>query len=252
MIELLRNCAHGSEVSTYVVTDGVARRFVKVALTGEGRDALSSEIAGWNWYQSVRSPRREAPICRALRKDRHVVRIEISALDGVHGAAADGLHPNAGLIAKALEQYRTLWPLGADGTAPVHGDLSCDNLIDTADGLFVIDWEHFHPDGAPWGFDALYLLAEALYFHRLRHGAAGEPEFQLVAEQLRRLSHTRRLTEDMQTAPVAWTKRFIHANALRWRHELTRNPAKLPVTQLSDQEVQALDAGIRRAFAGTR
>ena len=96
MIELLRNCAHGSEVAVWRVGDATPR-FVKVAITSDGRQALDNEIAGWAWYRSVRRPD-QAAFCRTLRRDRHVVRIEVEALAGTQGRAGfPAPVPEAGL-----------------------------------------------------------------------------------------------------------------------------------------------------------
>lgn len=248
MISLLRNCSHGSEVATYVVDAGQARTFVKVALTPEGREALDSEAAGWAWYQSRRAPDRAAPICRMVRRDAHVARVEIDGIAGVPGRAADGIGANRPLIAAAIGQYCDVWTPDEAGRAPLHGDLSCDNLITGLGGLWIIDWEHFHPAGAPWGFDAVYLLCESLYFQRLRAGAAGDDDAPLAAAQMKRLADTHPLPAEMLSAPFAFTRNFIRANAQLWRGELARHPLKLPILSLAEEDVTTIDASIRDAF----
>lgn len=247
MIALVRNCAHGSEVATYVVNDDKGRRFVKVALTPEGRAALRSEVEGWTWYQSVRCPARPS-MCRTLRDDRHVLRIEIEAIEGRQGRAASGVRANTSLIAAAIEQYCTLWPASAAGTAPLHGDLSCDNLIETTGGLFIIDWEHFQSGAVPWGFDAVYLLFESLYFDIACDGTYGALEIDVIAQGLKQLNRCRPLRSEMQTAPLAFTRQFIRASGHLWRGELTRYPLKLPIVQLSDEQVRDIDLAVRRAI----
>jgi hypothetical protein len=248
MIALVRNCAHGSEVSTYLVDDGHGRRFVKVALTAEGRQALLSEIAGWTWYQSRRCPARAGLVCRTLRRDRHVVRIEIDALDGRQWKAADGLRANSQVVARAIDQYCAIWPANPQGLAPLHGDFSCDNLIDTPDGLFVIDWEHFHPDCAPWGFDAVYLLCESLYFHGMRHGKPGDECIRLVAAHIHRLRTTRTLPQQVLAAPLRFTREFIRGNLGLWRGDLARHPLKLPILSMPEDGVTAIDGALRAAL----
>ena len=248
MMVLLRNCAHGSEVATYVRGGNGGRMFVKVALTAEGRDALRSELAGWSWYQSARNAG-GPPMCRALRDDRHVVRIAIAGISGRAGRAADGVQRNALLIGRAIGQYCDLWPRG-ESLAPMHGEFSCDNFIDGAGGLVVIDWEHFRPAAAPWGFDAAYLLAEAIYFERQRGSGGDRNAAVFAADQLRRLASRGPLGDEMRRAPVRFVTTFIRAHAGFWRGELARNPMKLPVLSWSDAEVDAIDRAI--AAAGDR
>lgn len=244
MITLLRNCAHGSEVATYEVRDERGDRFVKVALTPEGRAALECELAGWSWYEHRRGMPR--PLCRLLRRDTHVVRIEIDRIPGRPGNSAGGVRANAPLIAAAIEQYVSLWP-ASDALAPVHGDFSCDNFIDGSAGLVVIDWEHFHPAGAPWGFDAVYLLAESLYFEHMKQQRITAEDAGIVAGHLRRLAAAGPLPEAARRAPVKFAREFIGANAHLWRGELARHPLKLPVLALSDAEAAAIDNAVAGA-----
>jgi hypothetical protein len=250
MIELLRNCAHGSEVAVWRIADAKPR-FVKVAITSDGRQALDNEIAGWAWYRSVRRPD-QAAFCRTLRRDRHVVRIEVEALAGTQGRAAAGITANEQLLEQAIEHYVQLWPMLADGLAPFHGDFSCDNFIAAADGLFVIDWEHFHPAGAPWGFDAVYLVAESLYFQVRRTGRAGPREYAVAQRLLRRLGAGHTLRPGMEETPVAFAREFIGSHAHLWGAELTRHPLKLPILAMSDVDVRRLDEGVRAATGAAR
>jgi hypothetical protein len=245
MIELLRNCAHGSEVAVWRM-ERPAARFVKVALTPDGRKALDNEIAGWTWYRSVRRAD-QTPFCRTLRRDRHVVRIEIEALAGRQGRAAAGITSNERLLEQAIDQYVQLWPVLADGMAPLHGDFSCDNFIAAAGGLFVIDWEHFHPAGAPWGFDAVYLVAESLYFHVQRAGEAGPREYAVARRLLRRLGARYPLQPGMGEAPISFALEFIRSHTHLWGAELGRHPLKLPILALRHEDVRRLDAGVRAA-----
>lgn len=244
MIALVRNCAHGSEIATYSIHDGRGRRYVKVALTPEGRAALRSEIQGWAWYQPLRWPERTTPICRALRDDRHVLRIEIDGIEGTRAHAAGGLSGNAPIVARAIDQYCALWPAAADGSAPLHGDFSCDNLIDTPSGVAAIDWEHFHPGGVPWGFDAAYLLFESFYFDSRRSGSRHR-EIAFISDRLGQLNRARPLPPPMLEAPLRFIRETIRTAAHLWRGELDRYPLKLPVTLLSDDEVTEIDRSVR-------
>ena len=247
MIALVRNCAHGSEVATYAVEDEQGRRFVKLSLTPEGRAALRSEIRGWAWYESVRWPGRSQPICRVLRDDRHVLRIEVQAIEGRQGRAAGGLRDNAALVGQAIDQYCALWTAAADGSGPFHGDLSCDNLFDTPGGVVIIDWEHFQPGGVPWGFDAIYLLCESLYFDIARDGTPGAGELRFVARRLQQLHRARPLAPDVLGSPLRFSRDVIRSFGQLWRSELVRYPMKLPIAQMTDADVARVDEAIRSA-----
>jgi len=48
MIELLKNCSNGNEVSTYLAVDNrYLKKIVKTAATSAGVDNLKREIEGW-------------------------------------------------------------------------------------------------------------------------------------------------------------------------------------------------------------
>jgi hypothetical protein len=246
MMTLLRNCAHGTEVATWSDDGRAGRTFSKVALTPEGCEALGREIAGWHWYQTRRCPDRP-PICTTLRRDRHVTRIGIERIEGTPGRAAAGLRANEALIAHAIDHYVEVWGTRGPDAAPLHGDLSCDNLIDGRDGLFIIDWEHFQPAAAPWGFDAVHLVAESLYFHHLASGLPRSSDCRTAARLLNRLHRARPLPPEMRLSPLDFTRRFIQANPALWGESLARHPLKLPLLAMASDDVCAIDAGIRQA-----
>lgn len=249
MIALLRNCAHGSEVATWVASDERGRRYVKVALTEEGRAALRSEAAGWRWYDTARRATRTT--CNVVRNDPHVVRIEILEVPGRAARAADGISGNSTLLERTLHHYCATWTPTA-APVPLHGDLSFDNVIDGPDGPVIIDWEHFQSDAAPWGFDVIYLLCESLYFERLRSGTVPAEAASLAARQLRVLGERGPVSEEAKTRPMRFVTRWIREHAPRWRIELTRHPMKLPVLSLRDSDLAAVDGALASAASGVR
>ncbi|HEX9972833.1 MAG TPA: hypothetical protein VGD14_12240, partial [bacterium] len=162
---MIRNCSHGSEIATYLVSEGgLSRHIIKVASTPAGIKNLKCEIKGWDWYQKARYQQDRDPVCRIIRDKNDYLKIRIEFIDGIKADYARGLEKNAAIIKKVFEHYCSIFPYYTDRLSPFHGDFSVDNVILNSGGIHIIDWEHFNPNGAPWGFDALYLLFETLYF----------------------------------------------------------------------------------------
>ena len=79
MIELLRNCSHGSEIATYLESNSYSgEKIIKVATTPAGIKNLESDLNGWNWYQEVRYPNLDEPLCKVIQNKDSYFKIEIN------------------------------------------------------------------------------------------------------------------------------------------------------------------------------
>lgn len=248
-IELLRNCQHGSEIAVYSVVEG-GRKFIrKTAATASGIADLQREAAGWAWYQARRYPHRETPICRQLVGDGYG-RIDVDWIEGRQGDYRAGVLPNREIIHLAIEQYCSIWPAAQDALVPLHGDFSVDNLIMNAAGLHIIDWEHFQERGGPWGFDALYLLYETLWFSTGQRRLPNNRELAVLAKSLTQLYTTGRLPESFVLTPLQSIRAFIQDHKAVWGEQLRRFPDKLLVVKFSDAQVAEIDRLVHQAFNG--
>ena len=248
MIELIRNCSQGSEVSIYRVVEG-SRTFVrKVATTPSGIAHLERESAGWIWYQERRYPSSQHPIATCRLGD-HYGRFELDWFHGYKGNYRNGLIPNQKMIRLAVDHYCSLWPAEQPALVPLHGDFSIDNLIVNADGVHVLDWEHFVIDGGPWGLDPVYLLFESLWFGMKRRTRPRRAETRVIARVLSHLTDRGPLADQFTVQPLHTIRHFIQENKTIWGADLDHIKLKLPVLQFSDQQVADIDSRVRRELA---
>lgn len=249
MIELIRNCTHGTEVAIYREEVDGKRGYIKVAVTPEGVATLRAELKGWAWYQALRWPDRTRAVCRMTQSNDHALRIELDDLGGTRADVHKGLAANAAVIDAVIDQYCSFWIPDACGGAPMHGDLSLDNVLCLPDGPAIIDWEHFRESGVPWGFDAVHLICECLYFGRQSAPLPSPRDLRIAARLLSRLDGVYPLPAGTLHEPLAFVRNFIKANAALWGEQLARHAAKLPVFAMDEAAAAGFDAALARQRA---
>ncbi|GEM_PF-1766516 len=242
MIELLRNCSHESETATYLVTENTRnKRILKTASSLAGINSLEREIEGWEWYRHLRYPEGTRSVCRINQKRAGYLKIEIEFIEGVKADYKKGFEKNEAVIKKTMEHYCGIWPYNSDGSSAMHGDLSLDNIIYNAQGIHIIDWEHFSRKGAPWGFDAVYLLFETLYFGMNSRKQPSFRELNFIADCIILLGRSKHLKVDFIKCPLKAVRDFIQAFPALWGEHLSAAPRKLPVISFTDEQVFFMD-----------
>lgn len=239
MISLLRNCVHGSDIALYRFCDADGVCYIKTSYTQNGILDLRRENAGWRWYVQTFLPEHSFPI--NVVETGQFFRLQTPQFPGKKYRYADGLSPlNKTAISTFVAWYVANWP-GTRETAPMHGDLSLDNIL-FDDQPYILDWEHFTQLGPFWGFDACYLLFETMWFHSQQH--ALDPHFPFIAAQLKRLSESARLPAPILDAPLACTVSTIRDNMQLWGDQLQQFESKLPILLLTDGEIAAIDEAL--------
>ena len=237
MIELLRNCLHGSSIATFQKKEGANKvSIIKTSTSADGIKCLKNEIKGLEWYQTRRSPQTGKVRCNIVRCNSHYIKIEIDYLKGERANYNDGLVKNADIIARAIEHYCCIWPPNQNMGA-LHGDLSIDNVIYNPESIYFIDWEHFHAHCAPWGYDALYLIFETLWFGMKNRKVPSKKEIDIIIKNLKKLN--------IFESPLQQVKEFIGKNIDLWGSQLQNFPDKLPVPKFSDNQIAIIDNMIR-------
>jgi maltose O-acetyltransferase len=245
MIELIRNCGHGSEIATYLATDGSGKkRILKTSTSPNGIQNLHNEVRGWSWYHKIRYPGVAEPACRIVQAKQKYLQIEIAHIDGSKPVFQHGLERNADAVRKVVKHYCDIWPCSID-PVPLHGDLSLDNIIMNSEGIHVIDWEHFSEGAAPWGFDAVYFLFETLYFGmRFRSRPTGG-EIKILREQLNIINTRHKLNAGMMREPLRFLREFIGGNGRLWGEQIALFPMKLPVVAFTSDQITLIDKMVR-------
>ncbi len=244
-LELLRNCSHGSEIATYLAKDGSGGKMViKTSSTPAGIKNLHKEIEGWRWYQKLRYPDTIEPLCSILQEYKSYLRLKISYINGDKPVYQTGLDGNKEAIKKIVKHYCQIWPYSS-GLAPMHGDLSLDNIIINSNGVNIIDWEHFTDCAAPWGYDILYLLFESLYFSmylskRKQQKPTGE-QIQILCDCIATINTCQQLHYEMLKTPLKFIRGFILANNHLWGEQLALYQLKLPIIAFSSDEIAMID-----------
>ncbi len=237
MIELINNCTHFSEHATYLVTnkDG-ERKIIKASTSKNGIKALHSEVLGWNWYQKLRSTNATEPICQVIQEKDSYFQVQIAYIDGYMPDYFDGLERNAKYIRSVIRHYCDIWP-HSSALVPMHGDFSLGNVIINADGVYIIDWEHFIADAVPWGFDAIYLLFETLYLSMSSRLAPSVGEVTIICEQINVLNECCKLHVDMVRNPLRFLKKYFEKNNHLWGEQFV----KFPILSFTNDQITKID-----------
>jgi hypothetical protein len=240
MIELISNNAHNSEVYVYLNEDNSGKRTArKVAMSEHGISALRREYAGWSWYSGRRYSSGNAPANRLIVKP-GCITWELDWLPGNCPRLDKGLGPNRIALNQAIDHYISIWPIGKK-SVPMHGDYSLVNLLLGPHGTHVLDWECFNENGPPWGFDALHILFETLWYTREKHGTISKRDYSIIVQCLQKLSSKGNLFGDFLTHPLGNVRLWI----AQFPVILNNRSFQPPVLQFSDDEAKEIDDQIQ-------
>lgn len=247
MIELIRNCSHGSEIATYFRNGPhLEKAIIKVATTINGINDLKNEVEGWKWYQNIRYPHSKFTMCKIIQENEDFFKIEIEFIEGVKRNYRKGLRENSDTVQKVIEHYCNIWPCDQNGMAPIHGDLSIDNIINNRDGVHIVDWEHFNLKGGPWGFDSIYFLFETLWFGMRYRKEPTNKEIYLISNNIKSINDTGKLSKDIAEQPLFFIKKFISSNHEIWGKQLLDPADRFPIFRFSAQQIALIDRSIFR------
>lgn len=160
---LVRNSPHQNAVHTFF--DPSDNLIVKSSSGSAGINNLRRELEGYRWYlERIGYDQKEIDSMVHVSDRKRYVRLKVTRFPGKKIPFWLGLSRNKGYLKRAIETYCDVWPADNLQSAPLHGDFSMDNVLFSDDQVYVIDWEHFHQDGLPWGFDVCNLFYESVYF----------------------------------------------------------------------------------------
>jgi hypothetical protein len=242
MLRLIRNCSHGSEVATFYFERNDEKGFIKASSSRDGIEEIRRELAGWNWYQSLRYHNMKNDICNIIKTNENYIRIKIQYIEGYKGNYTEGVRKNAQLISQAIHHYCDIWHGHNENRFPLHGDFSIDNMIVNNEGVHIIDWEHFALDATPFGFDAYNLLFEQLWFSMKGRKRPRRSELDVLLENIRVIRSALTGPCFFYDRPLHSVQRFIKGNAIFWKNQVHKFPALL----FKEENVGIIDKTIKR------
>jgi hypothetical protein len=251
MKELIRNHFGGNDIAVFLERDGeCVKSVLKVATTKEGIETIRREKQGWDWYLS-RSNQQLQIVNRYLYEpEKCYAKIELKYIDGAKGKYWRGVRKNYGILQSTVEHYLKVWQNEDVENCSMHGDLSVDNIIIRNGQVVIVDWEHFNKNVGQWGFDALYLIFETLWFDAKKHGLPRQAELLAVANLIKTLNRDNNLSSLQLEQPLSWTKKFILENRKLWGKEVESSFTKFPVVSFTDEQALYIDKKLAELLSG--
>jgi hypothetical protein len=213
-------------------------------MTVGGIHNLKSELKGWLWYQKIRYPQCEEPICYIRLEKPSCLSLGIRMIDGQSPDYTKGLVYNKREVHLAVRHYCRIWPRTGTELSELHGDFSLGNIIYNEEGPHVTDWEHFSLNSAPWGFDPLDLLLETLWFGMRGRLLPNNAEVRNLIENLKLLRSSGNLLPEMIQTPISFIKTFMNNNSRLWGPQYQ----KFPILQFTVLQAREIEKAIRKAL----
>ncbi len=230
---LARNCPHDNGI--YTLVDNAGSVVIKSSYSAEGIIRLAREYAGYQWYFRQLESFDSTPLHFIKKNNSSYARLFINLFPGRSGECYKSLSYNRDDLLKAINLYAKIWPKRKGSLAPLHGDFSLGNMIINGEELRIIDWEHFRPDAAPWGFDLVNLLYEATFFSFRGKNKLNQSDEKIFIEIRNAICNLLDSVEDFKCT-IENVTGFISTNVFIWG-ELVN---KLPVTKFSEAQKKTL------------
>ena len=226
---LVSNCPHYNGI--YTLLDNAKALVIKSSYTIDGMARLSREYAGYQWYFQQQSLLDSTPLHLVRYDNGLYCRLYIKLFSGRAGECYKNLGYNKYDLLKAIDAYAKCWPRQEGQLAPLHGDFSLGNMIFCGERLIIIDWEHFQPNAAPWGFDLANLLYESAFFSFKGKNRLNRNDRKVFVETRKAICDLLDPREGFNCTLENLT-RLISANATVWGHLVN----KLPVMKFSSKQ----------------
>jgi hypothetical protein len=230
---LIRNCPHDNGI--YTILDN--NQIIKSSYSADGITRLRKEHNGYRWYFERSGYQKKYDL--VIKGTNSYCRSNIPYYLGDNGNPYKSISFNKFRLLKAIDAYLFVWPEKNHKMNCMHGDYSIGNIIfSKTDGYapFIIDWEHFKEDIAPWGFDLANLLYESVFFtFRQRNSFSNSDIMTYVT--VKRYILNRMGIENSVICNLKVLKKFIFENTLLWDGLVE----KLPAVKISHIQCDFID-----------
>lgn len=209
-------------------SDGKITEYRKSTSDVDDIGNIVNEYQGINWYNSCFNNKKiEAS---GFYESDQYASITIKKIAGC-SVTSFTYKENINLLENAVAHYVSVWgsaesSVESSNLHPLHGDFSLSNIVvEKSNDIVIIDWEHFHKEGAPIGFDAVYLLIESICFEFL--------EYNKISKETK--AHSRKMIEVINSEKLLdikfkeqgvynYLKAFVLENTVLWGAQFRKIP----------------------------
>lgn len=212
--------------------------FIKSSSSPDGINDITNELRGVDWYNSKINNKIHYEICTHKKK---YVKVKFEEIKGlIPSFSKKTYQSNLTYIEEVIDHYCEVWKSEeVDSKAPLHGDFSLlGNIVFNKDEApVIIDWEHFKPNAAPIGFDALYFLFELMWFEASQINKISDFSLNHLNKMLINLRNDNCLNEFFESKPLESTRRFMSKNNNFWGKQFN----KMPIMFFTKDQVDFID-----------
>lgn len=161
--DIIRIHQHSSEIVLTKCVSSDHTFYQKSSYSPEGIREIKNELSGYKWYLERAHPNLSVKLNCDNDGYANITIPNFKALPCDQLTITNRAFKNA---VRVINCYKDIW-LKNDNKQnvlyPVHGDFSLEgNILFSASDVYIIDWEHFHLNTAPLGFDILFMVFELL------------------------------------------------------------------------------------------
>jgi len=234
--ELISNGTHGNDVALFKCYSENDVVYKKVALTQNANAIIAAEKEGYDWFFNVVGKRNNVQL-----HQNYFYEIDIPRFAGKSFPPDSIVKGNEKYIEMLIQFYIDIW--GDADKFVVHGDMALCNLIVADDnGMYLIDWEHFHhADKAYFGFDVINMLYILLFHQIRRFRYLSRKTRYFLKSCYRQLASTASANNRIMEKPFRYSYDYLKKNLAQFR--LNIDPArKYVLIRNSRSDLEILDS----------
>ena len=216
MTTILRNLNNNSIKVIYFPKKKTIR---KITFNKKYYKYLDNEIKGLNWYSKIENKKNNLI---KYHKRNNFFFLDLKFFDGNKNIFYRSIVKNKNIISRSISYYKKIWP--QKKIVKCHGDLTIDNIIYDQKNIMFIDWELFDDNGAPWGYDLVYLLISSIYFPYKLSNSINDKEkiiFKKLWSKLKDLKITNKILND----PIKFFLQMYKKK--KWQQIIIDHPKKI-------------------------
>ena len=231
---LVSNSPHNNKIQTFI--DRSNLQVSKCTYFKSAYRDLFQEYEGYKWYFKTLGLKTQLQKLKiAMVPGGKFLQLNAPLFLGTSHKYTKKISENRFLLEKVIKHYTFSWRDERVDCASFHGDLSIGNLVEADGCIRIIDWEHFHPNVAPWGLDLLNIVYESLFFSMNKTGNLSTKDEAAFLDMLFKLAHVFS-SRGLGLLTCSDLLNFVSQNPSLW----SGRAAKLPVTQFNPVQIRSI------------